>query len=402
MDEQVLARALAQAFKDTGIGASRYGTKSPATNPNFNWTHGNGGIFGVAGLEQDVISLRITPRGISQILPAFPSVYTSPLFAYVTGIESTDPVTEPTSECATCPSGEIEGCIQTAQFGRVCRETKTLDPNRAIERINRGEFDLALLNDLVGPADLFQPVRNWSRDTVLQVSTALGMLEVGVLLQNKLVPMVWGGNPANGTPPGYAEFPGLDILIGTNKQDALTGTECPSLDSDVKEFSYNLVNVTDAAGNFLIVRYLETMEAYLYHNASRQNLLPAEWVVCMRPELWYELTQIWPVAYMTTRNITLPSTTMVTMDAGTMRDMRTEMMDGMFIYLNGRRHPVILDDGITELTPTDNANVLPGEYASDIYIVPRTYLGNRPATYFEFKDYRAAGPDAEALGGRQD
>ncbi len=208
--------------------------------------------------------------------------------------------------------------------------------------------------------------------------------------------MIWQGNPANNVGSGYMEFNGLSTLISTGKVDYHSGTTCPALDSDVKNFNYQDINSIDATGNFRIVRQLEYLEAYLYHNADRMNLTPVEWVICMRPELWYELSMIWPVAWMSTRNVVWPAgaanaigSTSFNIDATRVREMVQEMQSGMFMYINGRRHGVVLDDGIFEYNSTNDANLAQGEFASDIYFVPLRYLGGRPGTYLQHKDYRA-------------
>lgn len=398
----VFSQAFAQAYQ-AAQGGKAYGTKAPGTGPGAaNWIHGPGGLFGSTAVDEQIISARVTPRGISQALRSIPSLFTHPEFGYITGIDDGDTEAEPSTKCATCPSGEIESCVQTAPFGYICRETDTLTPNRAIERINRADVDLMLVNDMIGRDDLFQPVRNWSPATILQVATALSMLEVGVLLQNRTLPMVWQGTPANNVGTGYAEFIGLDLLISTGKVDAHTGTTCPALDSYVASYGWGNVNATDAAGNFRIVRELEYLEAYLYHNADRMSLLPTEWAVAMRPELWYELTNIWPTAYLTTRNIVLPAGNTSFIDSSRVREMMDEMRSGLFIFLNGRQHRVILDDGIYEYTNVNNANVPAGSYASNIYMVPLSYMGGRPGTYFEHKDYRSADSEAAMLRNKQD
>lgn len=372
---------------------SAFGMKAPATTITTNLIHGNGGIFGIPGLDNQVISGRITPRGIAAYLPVFGTVFTDPLFPYITGIEE-DAGDEPDTECETCLSGEIEGCITTAQFGRVCRETKTLAPNDVINRINTGEVDLQLVNDIMGfPGDPLRAVQEADRNTLLNVATATAMMVVGALIQNVLVNWWWQGNPANNVGTGYAEPPGLDMTIATGHVDAITGTTCPALDSDVKEFNYQDITTVDAGGNFLIVRLLEYLEAYLYHNAQRMNLGPVSWAVCMRPECWYELCNVWPIAYLTTRGLALPASNTNVINASEVTARRDEMMEGQFLFINGRRHPVILDDGIYEYNSTNDANLAAGEFASNIYMVPMTYLGNRPATFLQYKDYRAAGRD---------
>ncbi len=398
MEDQQLQSIISQAVAQ-GISAglsqknTGYGRKAPATTVTTNLIHGPGGIFGMAGLDNQVISARITPRGISAYLPVFGSVYTNPLFPFITGVEEDDG-TEPDTECETCLSGEIEGCIQTATFGRVCRETKTLAPNDIIERVNSGEVDLQLMNDILGFGDdSMAAIRNYDRNSLLNIATATAMIVVGILLQNKLVPMWWQGDPANNVGTGYAECPGLGLLVGTGKVDAITNTACPALDSDVKEFNYQNLNTVDAAGNFQIVRLLEYMEAYLFHNATRMNLWPVTWAICMRPECWYELCNVWPIAYLTTRGLALPAGNTNAIIASDVSNRRDEMMSGQFLFLNGRQHPVILDDGIFEYNSVNDANLQPGEFANDIFMIPLTYLGNRPATFLQYKDYRMAAPD---------
>lgn len=398
--EQKDLQAIIQQAVAAGVSAgltngkkAAFGLKAPANTVTTNLIHGPGGIFGMAGLDNQVISARVAPKGIAAALPVFPTVNTNPLFPYITGIEE-DAGDEPQTECATCLSGEIEGCIETACFGRVCRETKTLAPNEIIERVNSGEVDLQLVNDILNfSEDPFRALPELDRNTLLNIATATAMLVVGVLLQNKLVPMWWQGNPANNVGTGYAECPGLGMMIATGHQDAISGALCPALDSDVKEFNYQLINSVDGAGNFRIVQYLSQLDAYLYHNADRMSLRPVTWAICMRPECWYELCQVWPIAYLTTRGFTLPAGNTNFIDSSRVRDMMDEMQEGMFLYINGRRHPVITDDGIFEYNSGNDANVPMGSFASDIYMVPLTYLGNRPATFLQHKDYRMAGPD---------
>jgi hypothetical protein len=382
--------AVAQGIE---AGLKAYGTKAPATTPSATGQlHGVGGLFGVPGLDEDVISARVVPQGISSILPVFPDIYAFPEFAYITGIEE-DGDDEPTTECATCPSGTTESCIQSACWGYICRETKTMTISRGIDRINRGEFDLRLANDIMGMdmGDPWLPQVGFDRATLLQRQVVLGMLEVGALMQNALIPMIWQGNPANNIGTGYAEFNGLDTLISVGKVDYHTGTTCPALDSDVKDFNYRFVNNVDANGNFRLVRWLSYLEQFVHSNARRMRMLPVEWAWVMREELWYELTEVWPLAYLSTRNIILTgaTTTSLDIDASRVSDIRDAMREGMYLYTNGRRHRVVLDDGIFEHNSTNDANLAAGQFASDIYLVPITYLGGRPATYLQHKDYRA-------------
>lgn len=397
------AEVFANAFASALTQATGYGTKAPVgTVATTGWMHGVGGIFGVPGLDQDVISARIVPMGISSVLRVVPSIYAFPEYPYITGVES-DGDAEPTGPCETCPSGVTEGCIQSACFGYICRESRELTISRAIERINSGDVDMRLVNDMLG-LDLNDPwrvIQSYDSDTILQIATAQAMMEVGILLQNAVLPMIWSGNPANNNGTGYMEFNGLDTLISTGKVDYHTGVACEALDSDVKDFNFQHINTVDADGNFRIVRMLAALENYIFYNATRMRLLPATWVWAMQEKLWYELTEIWPIAYLTTRNVTLPAGNTAFLDATRINDMRDQMRAGKTLTINGRTHPVVTDDGIFENNSANNPNLNPGEFASNIYLVPLTYLGNRPATYLEYKDYRA-GAQEIALSKAQD
>lgn len=388
-DEKVFASALAKALAE--------GQKGPVGTPTTNWPHGAGGFFGVAGLEEGVITARMTPRGISRVLPVVPTVDTAPLFPYITGI--TESGSEPSGPCDQCIAGTTQSCIQTAQFGRVCRESKELDLNRTIERLNRGEFDLRLVNDLLGLSDPLLP-SNLSNAQVLQLATALAMLEVGALLQQAVVPLVWVGNPANNVGTGYMEPPGLDILIATGKVDALTNTACAALDPDVKDFAYDEV----CGDGRDIVEYMSMMEAVLYHRADRMGLRPVDWVVAMRPELWYVLSECWPCSYFTYRCQSSATGNVVpNLDSARMTELRDAMRDGMYIMINGRRYQVVTDDGIFEGNNINDANLLAGEYASDIYFIPLSVTGaggRMQATYLQHKDYRATRREVAAIPGQ--
>jgi len=361
-------------------------------NPTTNLPYGPNGIFGLCGTDQQVISAHVTPRGLDPFLMVKPTVEVNPLFANFTGIQA-DGDDEPSTGCTNCPGGLMKSCYTTATTGRICRESQTIEINDVMKRTNRGQFDdLVLLGDMLGPSN-FQAVPE-STD-VLQTATEAQMAVVGVLHQRALAKMLWQGNPANNVGTGYMEFPGLDMLINTGKVDAQTGVACPSMDSDVKNFNYNMVdsNAVD------IVLYLSWLEYYCYHNADRMGLAPARWVVCMRPELWEELSAIWPCRYLTNRCTTSTGTNPMVINDDVNAKYRDAMREGMFIDINGRRYDVVVDDGIYESNSTNDANLNPGQFASDIYFVPLTILNRVPVTYWEHIDFRAATGDNAFLRG---
>lgn len=360
---------------------------TPSGTPTTNYMHGPGGIFGVSGLERDVISTRVQPSGLAGFLPAIGSTTMFPMFPYLTG-NLADTGDNPDGVCDDGPvAGLTKACIQTAQFGRYTRMTKEIELNRVGQQIDRGEFfDLALINDplLSNEGGILQ--QNIDGNAQLNREVRQAFVEVGIAFQNLLIQQTYVGNPVNNTGAGgYAEFPGLDILIGTGKVDAITSTNCPSLDSDIKDFNYGLVDNINAGTD--IVEVVTYMYRFLTSNAERMNLMPATWGITMRRDLFYELTAIWPCSYLTYRCTFRDDSSESIVNGADQVALRDRMRNGRFLLIDGVEVPVITDDGIVEETDADNANILAGQFASDIYMIPLTIVGTRPATFFEYLDF---------------
>lgn len=378
------------------------------STPSTPYMHGPGGLFGVAGLERDVISTRVQPMGLASDLPVKKTVVTNPMFPYITSFGSPTG-SNPNGVCDDPKeAGPVSTCIQTAQFGRYSFQTRTIDITRNGQQINRGEFlDLRIMNDPLldnGGNGITAP--NVAGAPSLTREVLERMVEVGIAFQNTLVPQLWVGNPANNTAGGgYQEFPGLDILIGTNKFDALTDTACPALNSDIKNFNYGRVDSGTGPGD--IVNVVSYLLRYLRWNADQMNMSPVTWSIVMRPELFYELTAVWPCAYMTYRcNPTNNGTNSVVVASNDQLQMRDDMRNGQYLIADGIRYPVILDTGIHESTNTNNNRVSNTCFASDIYVVPRTVRGGIASTYWEVLDYSQTAmialADGSAGGGFND
>lgn len=360
------------------------------------YVHGPGGLFGVRGLERDVISTHTQIVGsLGEAIPIQASVDTNPLFPYITGFLRSDQQ-EKNAVCDDpAQAANFKTCIQTTVFGRKEFRTRQAEINRIGQRINRGEFmDLNLLN---GPlvesmGGLMQSFMGLTGQNAILAGREMVMrlVEVGVAYQRWFCPTVYTGNPANSSAGGgYKEFPGLDLLISTTKVDALTGAACPSLYSDVKNFAYKQVSSeTDPD----IVRTITTMMRILNRKAEQQGLAPADIRIVMREPLFYELTRYWPCKYNTdacTAAASATATASNNLDAAAQVRFRDEMRNGKFLMIDGRRVPVILDDCIMEENKADNGAIPIGGFASDIYFVPFTARGGTIRTlYWEYYDYR--------------
>lgn len=363
--------------------------KTPASAMNATRLHGSGGIFATPGLERDIITAHVRPYGISSMLDMFPSVSEDPRFGSLTGYTATTG-SQPANACDDAPSGYVKGCNLTARFGRVRYDTNTVEMDKVMLKVNRGDMtDLSLRGRVLGLTNL--PMSGLNESQILNIITMSEMVGVGVQFERQLSRQIWQGvtTVAN-------EFPGLDVQIATGQKDADTGVLCPALDSDVKNYGYATLSAS-------IVTYISQLEWYLKHNAMTMGLEPVRWVVAMRPDLWYELTAIWPCAYNTNRCSTAVGTNSTVFIDGrenvTERDL---MRNGMYIDINGTRYPVVIDTGIFEHNNINNANCKAGEYASSIYMVPLTIQGGFPVAYREYVDYKQAGADTSLLRGMED
>jgi len=382
--------ALMSLVKDKEQGSGLH-TKVPAQFQTATRLHGLGGIFSGPGLERDVITAMIRPRGILSVLPRLPSVSEDPRFASLTGY--TD-VTgdEPDNACDDAPTGYVKSCQLTAQFGMIRRDTQTIEMDQVMRKVNRGDFtDLVLRGRVLGLQNVQPGGLNESQ--ILNILTMSEMVGAAVQVERVLNVATWTGAAG-----GNWGFPGLDNQIATGQVDAATNTACPALDSDVKDFNYN-----DVCGNGLdIVEYVSMMEHFLRWNAESMGLDPVQFAIVMRPPLWYELSACWPCRYMTNRCSDLAGTTVSVINDNVNVNARDDMRRRMVIPINGTEYPVIIDTGIFENNNANNANLAAGQFASSIYFVPLTIVGNFPVTYLEYLDYRQAASDTALLRGKED
>ena len=372
-------------------------TKTPAQFSTYTPLHGSGGIFAVPGLERDIITTHMRPVGITSILPRIPTVYQDPRFGSITGFTAVTG-SQPDHACDDAPVGYMKGCNLTARFGRIRFDTQTIDMDDVMLKLHRGDFtDLFLRGKVLGMTGMTPSGMNEGQ--ILNLVTMSEMVIAAVNMERELNHQTWQGAFAAG------EFPGLDVQIATGQSDADTDVACPALDSDVKNFGYDLV----CGDNRDIVEYLSSMMWYLNDIADSTGVAPVQWVLAMRKGLWHELSACWPCRYNTYRcspwnsagNGDEVGSNIGMVDAANMTQIRDAMRQGNYIDIEGVRYPVITDTGIRELTPADNANILPGQYASSIYAIPLTIQGGFPVTYFEYLDYRQAQSDVNLLRGME-
>lgn len=365
--------------------------KTASATMTANKLHGINGLFSTPGLERDVITAHVRPQGIASVLPVVPSNVEDPRFPSLTGI--TAPVgSQPALPCNDAPTAFIKGCNLTARFGILRFDTNNIDIAQTFRRTNRGEMtDLMLRGRLLGMTNLVPSSLN--EGDVLNILTMSEMVTAGILAERELNNQTWQGVVTT-----TGNFPGLDVQIATGQKDADSGVACPALDSDIKDFGYDLVGGSGRD----IVEYLSMLVFYLERNASTMGLDPVQFAIVMRPELWQELTAVWPIVYNTNRVASLQSARGTVMIDGRQNIMdRDAMRQGLYIDINGKRYDVILDTGIFEYNNINNGNVPVANYASSIYVVPLTITGGWPVLYREYLDYNMGSSNSNLLNNTQ-
>lgn len=140
-------------------------------------------------------------------------------------------------------------------------------------------------------------------------------------------------------------------------------------------------NLDISTNGATLVRQITNIYRNLRYIAVNAGLDPVQWAISMPWALFYEITEVWPCAYLTYRctNIATGNTAFVdSTEAIRMRDeMRGNVYDrtGQYLLIDGVRVPVVIDDGITEL------GVGAGSFRSSMYFVPLTVLGGTPTTF---------------------
>jgi hypothetical protein len=403
---QELARELAGMQV---VAGQRHTAPSGVFGNTTPYLHGSNGLWSYPGLERDIISTRVQPIGLAGAIPARPTNVTDPLFPYLTGFLPGSG-TNPVGLCDEPPTaGPMKNCYQTAQFGRYSYKTRELElTTLARQQINRSEFlDLRIAND-----PLLAPGQNSNGIVVPGTASAgsgaaaglarealMRFVELGISFQNKLMRQVYSGNPANNTSGGgYREFPGLDLLIGTSKKDAITGQSCPSLNSLLLDYGFKRIGDTTAGAD--IVRTIVYMVRMLRSNAEKMGLMPATWSMAMRENMFYELTAAWPCSYLTygCQMRAVDGTQSLLIDANDQIAMRDAMRQGKYLLIDGAQFPVVFDDAIDEDNNTTSNKVTPGSFASDIYFICNTFMGGMAGIYWEYLDYRNGTMEAVADG----
>lgn len=386
MEAMIDAGALANAL--VGLAGGQR-TKAVSSTPTTTYGHGPGGLFSSPALERPLISAMMLPaEGLQSILPIRASRFNNPLFGLVTGVTATTG-SDPAGPCDDPKvAGLMKLCTQSFVFGRQSLMTRVFELDRMGLLNDRGEHEDFQFVGGASTGSFNTPTIPGMDGTNAALNSEVGkaLFEFAVAWQREFTREFWTGNPTNNNAGGGREyFRGMDQLINTGYRDAITGVACAAADSIVRSFG----NLNIASNGATLVSNITNMYRNLRYIARAAGLDPVKWVIAMRWSAFYEITEVWPCAYLTYRCTNLASGTTGFVPMNEQIALRDQMRGdiyartGQFLMIDGERVPVVIDDGIEEL------GVGAGTFRSSIYFVPLTVLGGTPVTFMEYLSYDA-------------
>lgn len=195
--EQLVAAfaAVTKEMKDGGLHS-----KAPANNNTAALLTQPGGMFAVTGLENEVISLHVSPQGLGARLPAFPATVDDPRYGFLTGF-SDDIGDEAVGPCDDAPTGYMKTGTLTSQFGRISRQTETIEIDKLLHQQRGVNTDLRLMNSVLS-GDVGLDMANMNQNDLLNLVVKAEMVGVGVRFERKMSRLLWSGAIANNTAQG--------------------------------------------------------------------------------------------------------------------------------------------------------------------------------------------------------
>jgi hypothetical protein len=378
----------------------------PTGSPVAPYGHGNGGLFNQRGIGPDIFNaVQLPLAGLLSIIPVVnggidsndefggEDISRDTLLTGVTKGAADDFSNQPTASCADGAEGGLmkTGTIVNS-YGRFRFSTRELDIVRASRR--QDTCDPLTLRWLGQPAfqgfglSTTMPSQGNALANELQRRLYESMTSAIRMFSKR----VWIGNPANNVGE-RRDIMGMNLHINSgNKIDAVSGQVITAANSTILPFGFDLVNSTATSGVRDIVRYIETMFLNLEWKDRQDGLGPVERVLVLRPELWDEVTAIWPIRQYQDALTQIVAFTngRVVVNANDAYEMRNTYRNNLVLPIRGKLVRVIVDDTIPELDVNTSANLVAGQYASDIYAVPLTVLGGIPVLFFDGFQYNNA------------
>src|SRR3990167_3833195 len=393
--------ALLEEIKERDSEGYKHDTTSANTGAGY--LHGIGGVLSFPGVDPVIFHTVMGSMSILGQLPTTPSLYDAPTYYTITGIQA-ESGSEAAADCDPSPTaGLMKACLTTSVFGRIKRQTPTIELNRLGRFVDRADpMDLALVGSPIHGSGIFTGgiANPDAPGDILTNEVSKRMWELAVILHRVISVDIWLGNPANdtGQEGSHKQMTGLATLVNTGYKDIETNVACAAMDSYLRSFGYGRIDI--APGSASIVNALTDIYYQVKDRALRTGVMPVRWVFAMRPQLFYELTAVWPCSYLSYRcNLTGTSATEF-IDSQDAVKFRDAMRQGRYLLIDGEQVPVLVDDGIPELDGNDGGGNFPrGCFSSDIYLLPMSIAGGRSTLFMEYFQYNNPSLNAALAGG---
>lgn len=367
------------------------------------YMHGVGGLFSAPGIDPVMLSTIVPVQpGLAAALPVLQDpVYSSdyggqdvPIVQFVTGVTSGELDSWDNQPNGICDdpavAGILKACAQTAPYGLFSAKTETINRRRIGRTVNRGEtLDLRVPNNPTPEDPLVPSMLGGQTQGQSWINGELQarFFEAAIGFQRIIRPMIWTGDPANNKAGGGArQFMGVNLLFNTGKIDMFTQNRCSSLDSLIMNFGNT--QITTTFGGLYIYDYLRNAFRYLNGLAEDTGLAPVRFVIAMQRDLFYQMTDIWPIleyakviGVLNTVNGGVANG-VLQMSGEQSTAMRDDMRRRQVLPIDGGFVDVVFDNSIPQ-----TATATPYVFSTDIHIIPLTIMGGIPVTYWQFFNY---------------
>jgi hypothetical protein len=370
-----------------------------------NYAHGPGLFTPV--MDPNVINaVQLPASGLYSILPEIATDYETPLYGIITG-----------SSAGTDTGARGDDCSPwgTSGFTQLCRQVEGL----ATQGITSPVINLNRIGHLVDRADftdyrlIGDPFNYAASDNGLSGLPGFGtggsdflnsdigkvIREMDIEMVRRFYPDLWTSNPSTAADAYHDSwYRGMQLKVNTGYQDVITGTACAAADSLVIPFATVATggtNITSiASASTTMVDIAQDLYYTFERKAREQGLNPVQWVFAGTPELFRELTAVWPCSYMVNRCLTASAGNPATVQASDMYAMREEMRRGSYLLIEGQQIPFVVDNSIPQTQGT-GANA--GVYTSDLYLLPLTVRGGFPVLFKTYFNYNKRGAAADVI-----
>jgi hypothetical protein len=342
------------------------------------------GPYAWPGTTPEGTSALVRPRTLAQAMAQRmrPSNEMEPIRWTLTGQTDPSSCTNPDDSCGTPPSFGLEkACRQSREFGVAYFATREINRANLDQRTNIGDMDLSLLNDSTEQNPLL-PMPDGATRMNPNSAVSKVIREAFTGFERSLARVLsegdWTVAPAQ-TECGFVkEFYGIEPQIKTGHTDVLSGDACPAVDSIVEAWGQDIGDTAGGGDSRDFARFLGDIMFSLEENNRKFGALNAGWALIMVPRMWRELTNYWPCNFDTTRckdAITTPNNDLVSinLDPTSREGMRLQMLRSLSIEVDGITYPVILDEGLTRTTVSED------NYSGTMLIAPMNLID------FEYK-----------------